>query len=183
MRVRPCSITTRLPCVAEGGSFFTAAGTGGDRSPSETMQRYAFPRVRRASASVARGGKRLVFYCFFQRLVYMVENESFLAFARWSLPLVQANRSLRSLKSLILRRRPANPWFHCRPCIVSEFCFSRSFCFFRVLFIFSFVCVVLLDIAPLLRWRSFRGRRQLPQAVEVRRPPARRGSDRGDTVS
>ena len=31
--------------------------------------------------------------------------------------------------------------------------------------------VVLLDIAPLLRWRSFRGRRQLPQAGEVRRPP------------
>ena len=29
---------------------------------------------------------------------------------------------------------------------------------------------VLLDIAPLLRWRSFRGRRQLPQAGEVRRP-------------
>ena len=27
--------------------------------------------------------------------------------------------------------------------------------------------VVLLDIAPLLRWRSFRGRRQLPQAGEV----------------
>ena len=58
LRVRPCSITTRLPCVAEGGSFFfTAAGTGSDRSPSETMQRYAFPRVRRASASGASGGK------------------------------------------------------------------------------------------------------------------------------
>ena len=34
----------------------------------------------------------------------------------------------------------------------------------------SFIYVVLLDIAPLLRWRSFRGRRQLPQAGEVRRP-------------
>ena len=31
----------------------------------------------------------------------------------------------------------------------------------------SFIYVVLLDIAPLLRWRSFRGRRQLPQAGEV----------------
>ena len=62
--VRPCSITTRLPCVAEGGSFFTAAGTGCDRSPSETMQRYAFPRVRRASASVASGGKGLFFIVF-----------------------------------------------------------------------------------------------------------------------
>ena len=64
LRVRPCSITTRLPCVAEGGSFFTAAATGGDRSPSETMQRYAFPRVRRASASGARGGKVLFFKDF-----------------------------------------------------------------------------------------------------------------------
>ena len=100
----------------------------------------------------------------------MVENDALWAFARCSLPLVQAKRSLRSLKSLILRRRPANPLFHCRPCIVSEFCFSRSFCFSRVLVIFSFMFVVLLDIAPLLRWRSFRGRRQLPQAGEVRRP-------------
>ena len=38
---------------------------------------------------------------------------------------------------------------------------------------FSFMFVVLLDIAPLLRWRSFRGRRQLPQAGEVRRPQRR----------
>ena len=50
--------------------------------------------------------------------------------------------------------------------------FSRSFCFSRVLLIFSFMFAVLLDIAPLLRWRSFRGRRQLPQAGEVRRPLA-----------
>ena len=64
LRVRPCSITIRLPCVAEGGSFFTAAGTGGDRSPSETMQRYAFPRVRRASAEAASGGKGLFFIVF-----------------------------------------------------------------------------------------------------------------------
>ena len=41
----------------------------------------------------------------------------------------------------------------------------------RALSLFSFIYVVLLDIAPLLRWRSFRGRRQLPQAGEVRRPP------------
>ena len=62
--VRPCSITTRLPCVAEGGFFFTAAATGGDRSLSETMQRYAFPRVRRASAAAASGGKGLFFIVF-----------------------------------------------------------------------------------------------------------------------
>ena len=34
-------------------------------------------------------------------------------------------------------------------------------------YVFSFIYVVLLDIAPLLRWRSFRGRRQLPQAGKV----------------
>ena len=53
--------------------------------------------------------------------------------------------------------------------------FRLCFLFFS-LFLFlarslsSFIYVVLLDIAPLLRWRSFRGRRQLPQAGEVRRP-------------
>ena len=62
--VLPCSITTRLPCVAEGASFFTAAGTGGDRSPSETVQRYASLRVRRAVASVVRGGKGVFFNVF-----------------------------------------------------------------------------------------------------------------------
>ena len=51
------------------------------------------------------------------------------AFARWSLPLMQAKRNFRSLKSLILRRRPAIPWFHCRQCFVSGFVFSRFFNF------------------------------------------------------
>ena len=51
------------------------------------------------------------------------------------------------------------------------FVFFSLFLFLSLaLSLFSFICVVLLDIAPLLRWRSFRGRRQLPQAGEVRRP-------------
>ena len=62
--VRQCSITTRLPCVAEGGSFFTAAATGEERGPFKTIGRYAFPRVRRASASAARGRKGLFFMVF-----------------------------------------------------------------------------------------------------------------------
>ena len=45
------------------------------------------------------------------------------------------------------------------------FLFFSLFLFLsRSLSLFSFIYVVLLDIAPLLRWRSFRGRRQLPQA-------------------
>ena len=100
-------------------------------------------------------------------LVRRGENEAFWAFARWSLPLMQAKRNFRSLKSLILRRRPAIPWFHCRQCFVSGFVFSSLFDFSYALSLFSFIYVVLLDIAPLLRWRSFRGRRQLPQAGEV----------------
>ena len=74
--VRPCSITTRLPCVAEGGSFFTAAATGGDRSPSETMQRYAFPRVRRACAYDVGRRKAMLWGCFLHALVSIRENEA-----------------------------------------------------------------------------------------------------------
>ena len=70
----------------------------------------------------------------------MVENDTFWAFARCSLPLVQAKRSLRSLKALILRRRPANPQFHCRPCFVSEFCFLALFASlaFSLFFVYLF---------------------------------------------
>ena len=82
--VRPCSQTTRLPCVAEGGSFFAAAVTAGERSLSETMQRYAFPRVRRACALVLRSRKSLLFNGFSYALVSMGENEAFGVFARWS---------------------------------------------------------------------------------------------------
>ena len=84
LRVRPCSQTTTLPRFAEGGSFFAAAATGGERSPSETMERYAFPRVRRASVSVARGGKCLIFNGFASVLVSRGEKDAFWACARWS---------------------------------------------------------------------------------------------------
>ena len=53
----------------------------------------------------------------------------FCVFARWSLPLMQAKRNFRSLKSLILRRRPAIPWFHCRQYFVSGFVFYSFFNF------------------------------------------------------
>ena len=80
--VRPCSITTRLPCVAEGGSFFTAAATGGDRSPSETMQRYAFPRVRRACAYDVGRRNFLIWGGFIHALASMKENKAFRGLAR-----------------------------------------------------------------------------------------------------
>ena len=84
LRVRPCSQTTPLPCVPEGASFFAAAATGGERSSSETIERYAFPKVRRASVSVARGGKCLIFNGFANVLVSRGENDAFWACARWS---------------------------------------------------------------------------------------------------
>ena len=59
--VRPCSITTRLPCVAEGGSFFAAADPAGERAPFETIGRYAFFQVRRACAPVVGSRKSLLF--------------------------------------------------------------------------------------------------------------------------
>ena len=62
--LRPCSITIRLPCVAERASFSTAACTGEERGPFKTIGRYAFARVRRASASAARGRKGLFFMVF-----------------------------------------------------------------------------------------------------------------------
>ena len=75
--VLPCSQTTRLSCVAEGGSFFATADTAGERSLSETMQRYAFPRVRRACALVVGSRKSLIFNGFANLLVSMGENEAF----------------------------------------------------------------------------------------------------------
>ena len=107
--VRRCSQTTRLPCVAEGGSFFAAADPAGERGPFETIGRYAFLSVRRACALVVESRKSLIFNGFVHLLVSRGENNAFWAFARCFLPLVQAKRSLRSLKALILRRRPSNP--------------------------------------------------------------------------
>ena len=75
--VRRCSQTTRLPCVAEGGSFFATADPAGERSLSETMQRYAFPRVRRACALVVGSRKSLIFNRFLNLLVSMGENDAF----------------------------------------------------------------------------------------------------------
>ena len=60
--VRPCSITTRLPCVAEGGSFFAAADPAGERGPFKTIGRYAFLPVRRACAPVVESRKSLIFH-------------------------------------------------------------------------------------------------------------------------
>ena len=77
LRVRPCSRTTTLPRFAEGGSFFAAAATGGERSPSETMERYAFPRVRRACADDVRSKKAMIWGGFSHALVSRGENEAF----------------------------------------------------------------------------------------------------------
>ena len=75
--VRPCSITTRLPCVAEGGPFFAAADPAGERSPSETIGRYTFFQVRRACAPMLRSRKSLICNRFVHLLVSRGENEAF----------------------------------------------------------------------------------------------------------
>ena len=75
--VRRCSQTTRLPCVAEGGSFFAAADPAGERAPFETIGRYAFFQVRRACAPVVESRKSLIFNGFVHLLVSRVENEAF----------------------------------------------------------------------------------------------------------
>ena len=82
--VRACSQTPRLSCVPEGGSFFAAAVTGGERSPSETIERYAFPRVRRACAYDVGRRKAMIWGGFSHALVSRGENEAFWACARWS---------------------------------------------------------------------------------------------------
>ena len=65
--VRPCSQTTRLPCVAEGGSLFAATEPAGDRAPFETIGRCVCfsgaPRVRAGG----RESKIIVFELCFLR--------------------------------------------------------------------------------------------------------------------
>ena len=75
--VRPCSQTTRRPCVAEGGSFFAAADPAGERAPFETIGRYAFLPVRRACAPVVESRKSLIFHGFVHLLVNRAENDAF----------------------------------------------------------------------------------------------------------
>ena len=115
--------------------------------------------------------KRLVFYSFFKRLVVMVENDAFLACARCFLSLVQAKRSFRSLKAMILRRQPSNPLVHCRPCFFSEICFVYFSVSLAFSLFFRFCLSSFSTSLPFCVGALFRGRRQLPQAGEVRRPP------------
>ena len=75
--VRRCSITTRLPCVAEGGSFFAAVEPAGERGPFKTIGRYAFLPVRRACAPVVESRKSLIFNGFVHLLVSRGENDAF----------------------------------------------------------------------------------------------------------
>ena len=84
LRGRPCSKRHRLPCVPEGPLFFAAAFSAGERAPSETIERYAFLRVRRAYALVVGSRKSLLFNGFSCALVSRGENEAFGACARWS---------------------------------------------------------------------------------------------------
>ena len=83
LRGRPCSKTPTLSCFAEGGYFFAAAVTAGERSPSETIERYAFLQVRRAYALVVGSRKSLRFGCFSYGVVSMGENVAFWTFARF----------------------------------------------------------------------------------------------------
>ena len=66
--VRPCSQTTRLSCVAEGGPFFAAAAPAGARAPLKTIERYVFLKVRRAGAPVPGGRESLIFFDLLSRL-------------------------------------------------------------------------------------------------------------------
>ena len=61
LRGRPCSKRPRLSCVQEGGSFFAAAATAGERAPLKTIERYAFLKVRRVGAPVPGARKSLIF--------------------------------------------------------------------------------------------------------------------------
>ena len=101
--VRPCSITTRLPCVAEGGSLFTAADPAGEQAPFETIGRYAFFHVRRACAPVVESRKSLLFNGFVHLLVSRGENEAF-GGLRTMVPVSHAGETY-----VLLRRRPATP--------------------------------------------------------------------------
>ena len=110
-------------------------GPGGRQNSINSV----FFHVRRACAPMLRSRKSLICYGFVHLLVSRGENKAFGAFARWSLPLMQAKRNFCSLKLLILRRRPAIPWFHCRQCFVSGFVFSRFFNFSYALSLSLFV--------------------------------------------
>ena len=106
-----------------GGLFFHRGGYGGRPIALRNHARVCvFKGAPRLGAGCERW-KRLVFNGFFRRLVVMVENDAFGACARCFLSLVQAKRSFRSLKAMILRRQPSNPLVHCRPCFFSEICF------------------------------------------------------------
>ena len=83
--VRPCSKTHRFSCVPEGGPFFAAAAPAGARAPLKTIERYAFLKVRSASAPVPVARKSLIFQRFALPLENRAENDAFCAFARWSL--------------------------------------------------------------------------------------------------
>ena len=83
--VRTCSKTHRLSCVPEGGPFFAAAAPAGARAPLKTIERYAFLKVRSASAPVPVPRKSLIFHRFALPLENREENDAFCAFARWSL--------------------------------------------------------------------------------------------------
>ena len=61
----------------EGDLCFIAAGTGGERSPSETIERCAFPRLRRACAYDVGRRKTMIWGCFLHALVSMKENDAF----------------------------------------------------------------------------------------------------------
>ena len=122
------------------GLFFHRGGYGGRpiafRNHAKVCVSEGAPRL----GVGCEGWKRLVFYGFFKRLVVMMENDVFLAFARCFLSLVQAKRSFRSLKAMILRRRPSKPSFHCRPCFVSEFCFLALFASLAFSLFFVYFC-------------------------------------------
>ena len=68
LRGRPCSKRHRLPCVPEGPLFSVAALPAGEWAPSETIERYAFLRMRRAGASVRGARKSLILGGFRERL-------------------------------------------------------------------------------------------------------------------
>ena len=123
-----------------GGLFFYRGGYGGRPIALRNNARVCvFKGAPRLGAGCERW-KRLVFYGFFKRLVVMMENDAFWACARCFLSLVQAKRSFRSLKALILRRQPSNPLVHCRPCFFSEICFVFVWFLSRSLYFFVSVC-------------------------------------------
>ena len=159
LRVRPCSQTTTLPRFAEGGSFFAAAATGGERSPSETMERYAFPRVRRACADDVRSRKAMIWGGFSHALVSRGENDAFWASTRWSRCAVLRFLFIfvhRPFARFVFEIVGGAMFFACWK--ISQADRHQVSCHHR--FLRS------LDFQRLLK----RGRRKLPQAGEVRRP-------------